>query len=1163
MRNSLLLITSLLFSFLLTAQTTLINYNSSWKYLANGSNQGTAWRATSFNDASWSTGTASFGYGTSGITTTVSYGSNNKKKYITTYFRKSISIADASLYSSFTLNLKRDDGAVVYINGTERFRSNMPTGTISFSTKASSEATDNGTAIQTTTLSAGSLVTGTNVIAVEIHQFANGGPDLFFDLQLNATGDATPPIVNNYSPADNSTNVSSTANLVLTFNENIQKGSGNILIKEGGVITQTIDVTSATVTVSGNTVTINPADFSFGAAVNVEISTGAFKDLFNNNYTGIADATTWNFNVIAPDLTPPTVTTYSPTDNANLVSRTANLVLTFSENIQKGVGNILVKEGGIITQTIDVTSTTVTISGNTATIDPTDLTYSASVNIEIAAGAFKDLSNNNYAGIADATTWNFTVQDAPPSGPQTLVAYGSSWKYLDNGTNQGTAWRGTSFNDGAWASGSAQLGYGDGDEATVVSYGPDANNKYITTYFRKTISVTNPSSFTSILGNVKRDDGIAIYVNGTEVYRNNLAAGAVYNTLATLASDDGATAQAFSFSPSAFVNGNNVIAVEIHQNALTSTDISFDLQLIGTDVVSLTRGPYMNMALQNSIVIRWKTDAPTNSKINYGTSAGNLTQSFTDNTNTTEHIVTLTGLASNSLYYYSIGSTTQTLQGDANNYFKTMPTVGSTEKIRVLAMGDMGDNSANQLSVRNAYLNFNGSNYTNAWLLLGDNAYENGLDAEYQSNFFNIYQGSLTKNHVLWPSPGNHDYANNSARQADHNIAYYDVFSLPSSGQAGGFASNTEAFYSYNYGNVHFVSLDSYGWETGNTRLYDTLGPQMVWLKQDLAANTQPWTVIYFHHPPYTKTSHNSDTETELVNMRQRVVRIFERYKVDLVLNGHSHGYERSFLLNGHYDVESTFNPASHALSTSSAKYDGTANSCIYIKNPTDVRNGIVYVVAGSAGQLDGTSAGYPHNAMYYSDVSVGGAFFFEIEGNRLDAKWVCADGVIRDQFTMMKNVNKTTNLTIPSGTPTQLDASWLGNYSWNTLETTRSITVSPTVNTTYTVTDGATCLTDVFNITVSGAGRNLITNATIEATSNASVKVIPTLVHKGQQITVTSRNIIPSEISLVDINGRFIRKFNSRQSFFIETGDLQNGVYFLRMKLKGKPFVQKIVVLD
>ena len=108
-------------------------------------------------------------------------------------------------------------------------------------------------------------------------------------------------------------------------------------------------------------------------------------------------------------------------------------------------------------------------------------------------------------------------------------------------------------------------------------------------------------------------------------------------------------------------------------------------------------------------------------------------------------------------------------------------------------------------------------------------------------------------------------------------------------------------------------------------------------LKQDLAANTQPWTSCLFPSPAIYKTSHNSDTETELINMRQRVVRILNDTKLILVLNGHSHGYERSFLLNGHYDVESTFNPATHALSTSSAKYNGTANSCIYIKNPTDV----------------------------------------------------------------------------------------------------------------------------------------------------------------------------------------------------------------------------------
>ncbi len=1164
MKKSLLLAAAAMLSFLLNAQTTLVNYGSSWKYLDNGSNQGTAWRAVAFNDAAWTTGTAAFGYGTSGITTTVSFGGNSKKKNITTYFRKAFTIANTALYSSFVLNLKRDDGAVVYINGTEVYRSNMPTGTIGHNTKASTEATDNGTAVQTTSIAAGLLVTGNNVIAVEIHQAANNGPDLFFDLQLNGIGDTTPPTVSNYSPADNSSNISNATNLVLTFTESIQKGTGNIYILENGVITQVIDVSSAAVTVTGNTATINPLDFSYGTAVNIEIQDGVFKDLFNNNYAGISNSTTWNFSIVAPDVTPPVAIQYFPADDAANVPGNANLVLTFNENIQKGTaGHVIIKEGGVAVQTIEVTSNYITVSGNTVTVDPANFTFSAAVNIEIEPGTFKDLSNNDYSGIDDNTVWNFSVQPAPPSGPQTLVAFGSSWKYLANGSNQGTAWRSTSFNDAAWLSGNAQLGYGDGDEATVVSYGPDANNKYVTTYFRKSISIADASLLTTISGSIKRDDGVAIYVNGTEVYRNNLAAGAGYTTLGTLASDDGATPQLFSFNPSVFITGNNVIAVEIHQNSVTSTDISFDLQLTANAAALLTRGPYMNSALQNSIVIRWRTDIPTGSKVSYGPSPATLTQSFTDNTLTTEHIVTLTGLSSNTLYYYNIGTTSQVLQGDANNYFKTMPLAGSTQKIRVLAMGDMGNNSATEVNVRNAYLSFNGSNYTDSWILLGDNAYSNGTDAEYQNNFFNIYQGTLTRNHVLWPAPGNHDYANSSARQADHNIPYYSIFSLPSSGQAGGVASGTEAYYSYNYGNIHFISLDSYGWETGNTRLYDTLGPQAVWLKQDLAANTQPWTIVYFHHPPYTKGSHNSDTETELINMRQRIVRIFERYKVDMVLSGHSHAYERSYLINGHYDVESTFNPAVHSLSTSSARYDGSFNSCTYIKNPNDATNGIVYVVAGSAGQLEGSSSGYPHNAMHYSNVSIGGALFFEVEGNRLDGKWVSADGVIRDQFTIMKAVNKTTDLTIAAGTPTQISASWTGNYSWSTGETTKTITVSPTSNTTYTVNDGLNCLMDVFNINISGANRSIYTDAVVEAYITDPVKVIPTMVHKGEQVSIRSGKVTPAEISLVDISGRIIRRFTPRQTIFVETGNLHSGVYFIRMNVKGKAFVQKIVVMD
>ncbi len=751
----------------------------------------------------------------------------------------------------------------------------------------------------------------------------------------------------------------------------------------------------------------------------------------------------------------------------------------------------------------------------------------------------------------------------------TLSPYGSSWKYLDNGTNQGTAWRASTFNDAAWAIGNAQLGYGDGDESTIVSYGPNTNNKYITTYFRKTITVADTSLFSNYTLNIKRDDGAVVYINGIEVFRSNMPTGTIsYTTKAsTAAADDGNTAQVTQLTISKLKQGTNVIAVEMHQNVKTSSDLSFDLELKGNPytpvTATLTRGPYMNTATQSNIIIRWRTDVATNSKVSFGTTAGSLTQSVTDNTSTTEHIVTVPGLSANTQYYYSIGSTTQTLQGDASNYFKTMPIVGSTQKVRVLAMGDMGNNSTNQVNVRNAYTAFNGSNYTDVWMLMGDNAYNAGTDAEYQSGFFNIYQGSLTKNHVLWPSPGNHDYANSSARQADHLIPYYDMFSLPKLGEAGGVASNTEAFYSYNYGNIHFVALDSYGWETGSTRLYDTLGPQAVWLKQDLAANTQKWTVAYFHHPPYTMGSHNSDTESELINMRGKIIPILERYNVDVVLNGHSHCYERSFLLNGHYGLETTFSAAAHALSSSSALYNGTANSCLYIKNAADTRKGIVFAVVGSAGQVGGSSAGYPHNAMYYSNVTNGGAMFFEVENNRLDAKWIGSDGVIRDNFTMMKDVNKTTDITISLGDSISLNASWIGTYNWSTGSILSSILVSPLSNTTYTVTDANGCLTDVFNITVNIPFAN---NGSVNAKGKPAetLKLYPSVASSGTVIKIIAGNAVNKiNADVFDMQGKKMSSFSFTGSTSFNTNGLRPGMYKLRYVDKGKVYNSSFVITE
>jgi hypothetical protein len=160
-----------------------------------------------------------------------------------------------------------------------------------------------------------------------------------------------------------------------------------------------------------------------------------------------------------------------------------------------------------------------------------------------------------------------------------FVPFGSTWKFLDDGSNQSNAWRSIDYEDDGWASGPAQLGYGDGDEATEVSYGTNAGNKYITTYFRQTFNVSDVSLFTNLLLNIIRDDGAVVYLNNVEVFRSNMPTGAVnYLTRAPDGSSDNAVAGT-NVSPSRLVNGVNLLAVEIHQDDDDSSDISFDLEL--------------------------------------------------------------------------------------------------------------------------------------------------------------------------------------------------------------------------------------------------------------------------------------------------------------------------------------------------------------------------------------------------------------------------------------------------------------------------------------------------------------------------------------------------------------------------------------------------------
>ena len=570
--------------------------------------------------------------------------------------------------------------------------------------------------------------------------------------------------------------------------------------------------------------------------------------------------------------------------------------------------------------------------------------------------------------------------------------------------------------------------------------------------------------------------------------------------------------------------------------------------------IVLKRGPYLQIGTSTSLIIRWSTETLTDSKVNYGTSLGNLNYSEVDTFLRNEHEVNLLNLIPNTKYYYSIGSSEFILQGDSTNFFKTAPPVGSEQKVRIWAAGDCGSHFDLQFNVRDAYENYIDTNCTDVWMLLGDNAYLTATELEYQNNFFDVYNNKMLKQSVLWPAPGNHEYANNTLLQNSHTIPYFEMFTLPTQGEAGGFPSGNEAYYSYDYANIHFISLDSYGNEENAFRLYDTLGPQSVWLKNDLALNTQKWTIVYFHHPPYTMGTHNSDSEIELVKIRQNLIRILERYKVDLVLCGHSHVYERSKLMKGHFGMENTFDKSIHNLSNSSAKFDGTDDSCPYVKNESTFYDGTVYVVSGSAGKLGVVSTLWPHDAMHFSDFTHGGSMAIEIEGNKLISKWVCADGVIRDEFTIVKNSNNTKYIVITKGETVTLKASWVGSHTWSTGETDTEITVTPMSDLDYFVGDSTNCYKDVFKIKV-------IDGVSFDVYPNPSLG----------KITIEFKSPIIENVSLdiFDMTGRLIKTMSSNfqnygyYSFELDsTVEKLTGMYFFKLNY-GDKFISEKVVLN
>jgi len=421
---------------------TLVTNGSVWKFFDGGS-EPTGWKALNFDDSAWLMGPGELGFGDGDESTLLNRTNTLGATNTAFYFRRKFTLPDPSAYSNLLVRIRRDDGAVVYLNEVEVFRSNLPLGPVNYATLAPTFAADDGQSFFANSVSTALLLTDENILAVEVHQSALTSSDITFDLELKGNVIFQPPTVSITSPRNG---------------ESV--GSSNLVL----VATNAMD--------------------SDGLITSVEFFDG----------TALLGAVT----------------------NAPFIYTITNV----------SVGSYLI---------------TAIATDNTG---------------------------------LSATSAPVAVVVAPR-----LVPSGAGWRFLDDGSNQGTAWRWPQFNDSGWSNGPAQLGYGDGDEATLISRTNAAGGTNLTSYFRHCFQAGDVAVLTNLVLRVLRDDGAIVYLNGLEVFRSNMPTGAVdYLTTAIDVAEDNLF-HAVQVDASLLRPGENVLAVEIHQVNATSSDVSFDLEL--------------------------------------------------------------------------------------------------------------------------------------------------------------------------------------------------------------------------------------------------------------------------------------------------------------------------------------------------------------------------------------------------------------------------------------------------------------------------------------------------------------------------------------------------------------------------------------------------------
>ncbi len=436
------------------------------------------------------------------------------------------------------------------------------------------------------------------------------------------------------------------------------------------------------------------------------------------------------------------------------------------------------------------------------------------------------------------------------------------------------------------------------------------------------------------------------------------------------------------------------------------------------DEHGFSRSPYIQLATRSGIHIIWRRVEEIDAVVRFGTSLDNLDFQTSDEQiterqvakddeelekaegaprplhsgpkETRQYEARLEGLEPATTYYYAIYNGDERLTPEDKSYrFTSAPSPSDSKPAYFWVVGDSGTGEKRQSEVFDSMLAFTEAQgrAIDFYVHVGDMAYSKGTDDQFQRKFFNVYE-SLLRNTVVWPAMGNHEGDTSDGKLGTG--PYFDAYVCPTRGEAGGAASGSESYYAFDYGTIHFIVLNSFDLDRADG------GAMAQWLREDLERATADWLIAYWHHPPYTKGTHDSDTDKESVEMREQILPILESHGVDLVLTGHSHIYERSMLMDGAYSTPTKVDGVILDDGDGDPKGDGP-----YRKIPgLNPNQGTVQIVAGNGGTGVGRQGTMPVMKRILVE---NGSVLVSIENNVLEAVMVNFDGKERDRFQILK----------------------------------------------------------------------------------------------------------------------------------------------------------------